>query len=105
MLERKGSRMNWNQRYAIKSYLSSALWTAPLIAGVLENIAIRVVFGWSDWLSWIRSFGNSGSGISEALNAVETLMISFIVFTFGAILIAIQVASGQLTSRIIATAL
>jgi uncharacterized membrane protein len=32
-------------------------------------------------------------------------MLLFIIFTFGLLLIAIQIASGQLTSRIIATAL
>jgi hypothetical protein len=39
------------------------------------------------------------------LNTVETSTSSFIVFTFGSMLVAIQVASGQLTLRIIATAL
>ena len=38
-------------------------------------------------------------------NAVITFTLSFIVFTFGSLLIAIQVASGQYTPRIIATTL
>jgi uncharacterized membrane protein len=97
--------MNWNRWYVTKSYLSSALWIVPLIALVLENIAIRIVFGRPDWLGWMPWFGTTAAGASVALNTVETLTISFIVFTFGSILIAIQVASGQLTPRIIATAL
>jgi uncharacterized membrane protein len=38
-------------------------------------------------------------------NSVTTLTLSFIVFTFGSLLVAIQIASGQYTPRIIATTL
>lgn len=36
--------MRWNRWYAIRSYLSSTLWTVPLIALVAEHFAIRIVF-------------------------------------------------------------
>ena len=39
------------------------------------------------------------------MDTVVTLTISFIVFTFGSMLVAIQVAGGQMTPRIIATTL
>jgi uncharacterized membrane protein len=39
------------------------------------------------------------------MDTVVTLSMSFIVFTFGSLLVALQVASGQLTPRIIATTL
>lgn len=97
--------MRWNRWYAIKTYFSSALWITPLIALVLENVAIRVVFAMPDRLNWVPRFGITVSGGAEALNTVETLTISFIVFTFGSMLVAIQVAGGQLTPRIIAPAL
>ena len=44
-------------------------------------------------------------GAQTALQAVVTASLSFLVFTFGSLLVAIQVASGQLTPRIIATTL
>jgi uncharacterized membrane protein len=97
--------MIWNRWYAARSYLSSALWIVPLVALVLENVAIRLVFALHSWLDWVPWFGTTLAGATEALNTVETLTISFIVFTFGSLLVAIQVASGQLTPRIIATAL
>jgi uncharacterized membrane protein len=97
--------MRWNRWYGLKSYFSSALWIVPLIALVLENVVIRIVFGLQKWLEWGPWFGTTSSGAAQALNTIETLTISFIVFTFGSILIAIQVASGQLSPRIIATAL
>jgi uncharacterized membrane protein len=95
--------MRWNRWYGLKSYFSSALWIVPLVALVLENVVIRIVFGVQEWLEWVPWFGTTSSGAAQALNTVETLTISFIVFTFGSILIAIQVASGQLSPRIIAT--
>src|ERR1700722_4130540 len=97
--------MTWSRWYATKSYLSSALWIVPLIALVLENVLIRVAFALSSWFEWVPWLGTTLAGATEAPNTVETLTISFIVFTFGSLLVAIQVASGQLTPRIIATAL
>ena len=97
--------MKWNRWYALKSYLSSALWIVPLFALVAENIVIRLVYALHTWFDWIPWFGSTLTGAMETLNTVETLTVSFIVFTFGSMLVAIQVASGQLTPRIIATAL
>jgi uncharacterized membrane protein len=45
------------------------------------------------------------SGATALYETVITLSLSFLVFTFGSLLVAIQVASGQLTPRIIATTL
>ena len=45
------------------------------------------------------------AGTKEMLQFVITLTQIFLVFTFGSLLVAIQVASGQLTPRIIAATL
>jgi uncharacterized membrane protein len=45
------------------------------------------------------------TGAQTLLQAATTAILSFLVFTFGSLLVAIQVASGQLTPRIIATTL
>jgi hypothetical protein len=36
--------MNWSVRYTIKSYLLSAIWTAPVIALVLEQATFRIAY-------------------------------------------------------------
>jgi uncharacterized membrane protein len=97
--------MQWNRWYVAKSYLYSALWIVPLVALLLENVVIRLVFVLHSWLDWIPWFGTTVAGATEALNTVESLASAFIVFTFGSLLIVIQVASGQLTPRLIATTL
>lgn len=55
-------------------------------------------------MGW-ASFGLGVDGAKALTNAVVTLTLSFVVFTFGSLLVAIQVASGQYTPRIIATLL
>ena len=51
------------------------------------------------------SAGLEPAGATALYQTVITLTLSFLVFTFGSLLVAIQVAGGQLTPRIIATTL
>src|SRR5262245_31189376 len=96
--------MNWKQFYSFRSYIRTALWLIPLIAIPLELVATRVLHWVDGWLGW--SFLDIGvSGAQAMLNALITATLSFVVFTFGSLLVALQVASGQLTPRIIATVL
>ena len=36
--------MQWSLRYAIKSYLLSAIWIAPVVAVVLEQLTFRIAY-------------------------------------------------------------
>jgi uncharacterized membrane protein len=96
--------MTWKQRNRLCSYLRSSLWIVPIFAGVLAQIFGAIIFALDGTLGWGgMRFGPEGA---RAINdTVITLALSFIVFTFGSLLVAIQVASGQYTPRIIATTL
>jgi len=96
--------MTWNLRYQVKSYIRSALWIIPLFALLLEQVVGALAQALDTRLAWKGlEFGLTGA--QALLNAITTLTLSFIVFTFGSLLVAIQVASGQYTPRIIATTL
>lgn len=97
--------MAWNRWYRIRSYIGSSLWVIPFVALVLEQILLRSALALSDKLDWTPLWPLTKSATSTALQTIISLSLSFLVFTFGSILVAIQVASGQLTPRIIATAL
>lgn len=97
--------MNWNLRYAIISYLRSTIWIAPVIALALEQATYRIAYVSHFDLGFVPGFVFNGAATIAAADYVITAMISFIVFTFGSLLVAIQVASGQLSPRIIATTL
>jgi uncharacterized membrane protein len=97
--------MPWNRLYSLKSYMRSTLWLVPFIALLLYIVVIRIL----DWIEarflLIPLWSWSVVGAQRVLETIVTLTLTFIVFTFGSLLVAIQVASGQLTPRIIATAL
>src|SRR6516165_2977920 len=96
--------MSWNRRYQVKSYLRSSLWIIPLFALLFQQVAWALADTLDTRLAW-KGLALGLTGAQAMFNAVITLTLSFIVFTFGSLLIAIQVASGQYTPRIIATTL
>jgi uncharacterized membrane protein len=97
--------MHWNRWYAFRSYLRSSLWIVPFIALLLEQVTFRVVYALDARATWVPPWPFGVSGTQTALQTIITLIVSFIVFTFGSLLVAIQIAGGQLTPRIIATTL
>ena len=97
--------MGWNRWYASRSYVRTAIWIVPLLTLVVEQIVIRIVANIDAPVAWVPWVGATAEGILGEMDTIITLAISFLVFTFGSLLVAIQVAGGQLTPRIIATTL
>ncbi len=94
----------WHLLQRYRRYRRQALWIVPFTAIILEQVAYRLVHALDDWLGWqLQRF--SAAGAQALLETIVTMNLSFIVFTFGSLLIAIQVAGGQLTPRVIATTL
>ena len=89
--------MTWNRRYQVKSYLRSSLWIIPLVALALEQVAAALAYTLDTRLAW-KGLGLGVTGAQAMFNAVITLTLSFIVFTFGSLLIAIQVAKGEIVA-------
>src|SRR4051812_8457991 len=96
--------MNWKHRYHVASYVKSSLWIVPFGALVLQPFVGRAVHSLDLRLGW-TGLGFGMNGAKAIIDTVITLALSCIVFTFGSLLVAIQVASGQYTPRIIATTL
>lgn len=97
--------MAWRQFYVIKSYVGSSLWVMPFLALLAQQVILRVAILIDRNFDITPRWPLADAGTASALQAVTTLSLSFLVFAFGSILVAIQVASGQLTPRIIATML
>lgn len=97
-------KFTWNRRRAVISYIRSSLWLVPVGAGVVEQIVGRIVLALDVRFVWPGT-GWGMAGAKVIFDSVITLTLSFIVFAFGSLLVAIQVASGQYTPRIIATTL
>ena len=90
--------------HLFRRYTSHALWIVPFSAIILELVLYRILNALDEMLGWqLQRF--SASGARSMLETIITMNLSFVVFTFGSLLVAIQVAGGQLTPRIIATTL
>jgi uncharacterized membrane protein len=104
--------MRWNRRYLIKSYIQASLWLMPFGALLAYWVISRISYGIGAWLvltgridETTAFFGATIVGARSMLDTIVAANLSFLVFTFGSLLVAIQVAGGQLTPRIIATTL
>ena len=104
--------MQWNRQYIIKSYITNSLWFIPFLSLLAFLVIGRVTYGIGGWLlrtgqidETTAFYGLTMVGARSALDTIVTMNLSFLVFTFGSLLVAIQVAGGQYTPRIIATTL
>ena len=95
---------NWSRWFAFVSYARGSLWIVPFVAIALEMLLSRFIQGLDRRLEWTL-LGLAVPGAQALYQTIITMTMSFMVFTFGSLLIAIQVASGQLTPRVIATTL
>lgn len=94
--------MRWNLRYHLRSYVRSSIWIIPFAAIPLNFVATTVLHAVEARMG--ETFiGLALPGAQAWLETVITLTLSLVVFTFGFLLVAIQLASGQMTPRIIAT--
>ncbi|SAK79559.1 hypothetical protein AWB79_05054 [Caballeronia hypogeia] len=104
--------MDWNRRYSLTSYLRSSLWTVPLIAVAIYAVVKPVTEMVGRWMIKQGTLdpktgflGLSMTGARSLVGDIVSADMAFLVFTFGSLLVAIQVAGGQYTPRIIATTL
>ena len=104
--------LRWDRKYVIMSYIRSSLWLVPFFAVLAYMAVTRITFSIGRWLlqnglidESTDFLGLSMAGARTMLETIVTLNLSFVVFTFGSLLVAIQVAGGQYTPRIIATTL
>jgi len=96
--------MTWEQRYRLRqtAHTSLVLWAAvSLLAALVSLVIVR----WLDRTTQWKLFGFSEEGARAILGTLVSSMLTFIVFVLSATLIVVQLASGQLTPRVIALVL
>lgn len=92
--------MTWLQRYRIRHYIQNSIVVLPVL-----GIAAAIVGAWlisriEATLGWQASF--SAASVQTVIVTFAAAMLTFIVFLSSTLLVAVQLASGQLTPRIIA---
>ena len=86
----------------IGEYFNATLWVVPLVAMPLAIIVTRILHAADAALGW-EALDITVQGATAMYQATVSACVTFMVFTFGSLLIAIQIASAQMTPRIIAS--
>src|SRR5712691_2060212 len=92
--------MTWLQRYRIRNFLQSSMWLVPLGGMVLALGVASILRRVDAWTRW-PLFGFGPDGARAVLGAITASMLTFTVFVFSMILLVVQIASAQLSPRII----
>jgi uncharacterized membrane protein len=92
--------MTWLRRYRIRHYLTNSIWIVPLIGMVAALIVAPLFHKIDEAMGWESA--TNPDGARALLGTLASSMFTFIVFVCSALLVAVQLASAQLTPRIIA---
>ena len=93
--------MTWLQRYRIRHYLQNAIWVWPAVAIAAALISTRLLHWLETSMDWESSLNPETA--RSVLGALAGAMFTFIVFVCSSLLLVVQLASAQLSPRVIAT--
>jgi len=93
--------VSWQARYHWRRFVLSSLWVPPVASMVLALIVAPVVRRVDERTQWtLLGFGLDGA--KALTGALSSTLLTLIVFAFSILLLAVQVAGGQLSPRVIA---
>lgn len=92
--------MNWRNRYRVQLYLRNSLWVLPAISIVLAMISVSVLTRYETSIGSHTTI--SADNVRLIMSTVAGSTFTLVVLVSSAVLLAIQLASAQLTPRIIA---
>jgi uncharacterized membrane protein len=92
--------MTWRRRYRVRFYFRNSLWILPATSIVLALISVALVTRYE------QAVGSRASVSPETARVIMTTVaastFTLVVLVSSAVLLAVQLASAQLTPRIIA---
>jgi uncharacterized membrane protein len=91
--------MTWLQRYRVRRFLRNSIWFAPVVGMLIALPAVRVLV-WFDRAAGSES-GYDADAARTVLTTLAASMFTFIVFISSSLLIVVQLASAQLSPRVI----
>src|SRR5229473_7666721 len=94
--------MTWLQRFQIRHFITHSIWILPSLSLVTALIAVRVIHRID--MAMGREASLNPEVMRTLLGTVAASMFTFVVFVCSALLIAVQLASAQLSPRVIGIA-
>jgi uncharacterized membrane protein len=92
--------MTWLRRHRVRRYIADSIWILPVLSMLAALGAVRLLNRVDAALEWRANFQPEAA--RSVLSALASTIFTLIVFVSSALLVAVQLASGQLTPRIIA---
>ena len=91
--------MSWIQRYKLRQFLRNSIWILPVLGMMAAILSVRL-------LHWVEVRAGWQVGLDPAatlavFGALAGSMLTFIVFLSSSLLLVVQLASAQLSPRII----
>lgn len=93
--------MTWLQIYQLRRMIRSSLWLLP-VATIVAVVVVAPLIRWLDQATGWSWMNFSPEGARTVLGAFTASMLTLVVFVVSSLLIVVQLASAQLTPRIIA---
>jgi uncharacterized membrane protein len=91
--------MTWLQRYRVRHYVRNSMWLIPVLALAAALIAVRLIFGLDRALGLETSL--SPDAARTLLSTLAGALFTFIVFVCSTLILVVQLASAQLSPRVI----
>lgn len=92
--------MNWLQRYRIRHYIQNSIVVLPVL-GIVAALVIIALLHSIEVKEGLQS-SRSAEAARVVIGTLAAAMLTFIVFLSSTLLVAVQLASAQLTPRVIA---
>jgi len=92
--------MTWLQRHQLVNFFRNSVWLPPVLGMVIALIVRPIVQDIDSMLGWTSPVGPDAA--RAVLGILVSALLTFIVFVFSILLLIVQIASAQLSPRIIA---
>jgi uncharacterized membrane protein len=92
--------MTWLQRHRVRHYVGNSIWILPVLGMVAALGTVRLLNRVDAAMGWRSGFHPEAA--RTVLGTLSSSMFTLIVFVSSALLVAVQLASAQLTPRVIA---
>jgi uncharacterized membrane protein len=93
--------MTWLTRYRAKEFARSSFWLFPSLAIFGAWLFAKLILWFAPDPHWPRFDQAEIDGLRTSMAAFASSMLTFVVYAVSALLLAVQLASGQITPRII----
>jgi uncharacterized membrane protein len=91
--------MTWLQRYRVRTYIEHSIWVLPVVGMLAAMTSVRLLHWIEQEMGWEADI--HPDTVRAVLSTMASSMFTFVVFVSSALLVAVQLASAQLTPRII----